>query len=308
MSLEMEKMDKEHLLHKYLNGTATPEEIITLEVDPTYSSYIKIANTAESFETPMFREEDNFNAIASKLADPSKVRPIRSLKVIYRVAAAVIILFVGYLFISGNETTISTQIAEKKEFMLPDASQVHLNSQSQISFDGNKWNQKRSLKLEGEAFFKVHKGKLFIVNTSQGFVQVLGTRFNVFSRDSLFSIKCYEGLVSVSYSDTTVQVPAGTMIEIRNQNRIEKSKIATASPNWIANESTFQNVSLSLVLEELKRQYPINLISQNIVDKNFTGSFTHKDLNVALRSICDPLQLEFTIQGEDVRLYAKKNN
>jgi len=282
----MENMDKDHLLHKYLNGTATSGEIRTLEADSAYSPYIKIASTAKSFETPLFKEKDNFNAITSKLADPSKVRPISPWKVIYRVAAAVVILFVGYLFIAGSETTISTQIAEKKEFLLPDASQVHLNSQSQISFYENKWNQKRSLKLEGEAFFKVHKGKVFSVKTSQGIVQVLGTQFNVFTRDSLFSIKCYEGQVSVSYSNTTVLVPAGTIIEIHNQNRIEKSKIVTVSPNWIANESTFQNVSLSLVLEELKRQYPINLISHNIVGKNFTGSFTHNDLNVALRSIC----------------------
>jgi len=218
----MENMDKEHLLHKYLNGTATPEEIRTLEADSAYSSYIKIANTAKSFETPLFKEKDNFNAITSKLADPPKVRPISSLKVIYRVAAAVVILFVGYLFIAGSETTISTQIAEKKEFLLPDASQVHLNSQSQISFYENKWNQKRSLKLEGEAFFKVHKGKVFSVQTSQGIVQVLGTQFNVFTRGSLFSIKCFEGQLSVSYSDTTILVPAGTMIEIHNQNRIEK--------------------------------------------------------------------------------------
>ena len=83
----MERMDKERLLHNYLNGNATPEEIRTLEADPSYSSYIKIANTAKSFEIPLFREEDNFNAISSKLADTPKVRPINSLKIFYRVAA-----------------------------------------------------------------------------------------------------------------------------------------------------------------------------------------------------------------------------
>ncbi|MEM7087907.1 MAG: FecR domain-containing protein [Bacteroidota bacterium] len=52
----------------------------------------------------------------------------------------------------------------------------------------------------------------------------------------------------------------------------------------------------------------MKLISQNMVNKKFTGSFTHNDLNVALRSICDPLQIEFTIEGEEVTLHAKKNN
>jgi len=308
ITVSIMNMDKEYLLHKYLNGTASPEEIKILSADPQYLSYLKIAKTTLGFETPSFKKEDNFETITSQIRNTPKVKQLHPRRKLMGFAAAILILLVGYLFIQGFETTITTQIAEKKDFLLPDASQVQLNSQSAISFHKKKWNQNRSLQLKGEAFFKVTKGSTFSVHTPQGVVQVLGTQFNVFSRDSLFNIKCYEGLVSVVYKDSTIQVPAGIMLDIRSKNNIKKSKIVTFTPNWIANESTFENVSLSLVLEELQRQYPIKIISQIIVNKKFTGSFTHTDLSIALRSICDPLQVNFIIKGEEVTLYAKKNN
>ena len=301
-------MKKEQLLHRYLNGTASPEEIKTLEGDAEFMSYIKIATATEGFDTPLHDKELDFNLLRSKLADPEKEKSLRPRYLFMKVAAALIILVAGYLLVQDNNTYITTEIAEKENFLLPDASQVTLNAQSEVSFNEKKWDEARTLSLEGEAFFKVKKGEKFSVETPQGVVEVLGTQFNVFTRGNRFEIKCYEGLVSVTYKDTTLQVPAGSRVEITDINNIHSSSIAAISPNWILNESTFENVSLSLVLEELKRQYPIKLTSLNMVNKKFTGSFTHNDLNVALRSICDPLQVDFTIEGEEVTLHAKKNN
>ena len=306
--MDNEQMEKEQLLHRFLNGTATPEEIKILETDAAYASYMKISKATQGFQTPAFDADWNYVKINEIRSENSKVKRLKPLQLFLKVAAAVTILFAGYLFMQDGETTIRTQIAEKQDFFLPDSSRITLNAQSEISYHKSKWNQERTLRLQGEAFFRVEKGKTFSVQTNQGVITVLGTQFNVFSRDTLLNIKCYEGLVSVNFSDTTVQIPAGTGLKIINQDRIRKSEVVNFSPNWIANESTFENVSLSLVLEELKRQYPIMITSHNIVDKKFTGSFTHTDLNVALRSICDPLQVDFTIEGEEVTLHAKKNN
>jgi len=308
MSMDNENMKREELLHKYLNGTASPEEIETLRQDDRYALYVTIADASKEFEPPAFDGQKNFIEIESKKQGVSKVRSLNPARTWLKVAAAVAILFVGFLLFQNGETTISTQVAEKQEILLPDASEVHLNAKTKISYYKNSWDSDRTLELDGEAFFKVKKGSNFSVNTTHGIVEVVGTEFNVFVRDSLFQISCYEGLVRVSYADKSLEVPAGTRIQLINQKNLRKSATVAVSPNWITNESTFENVSLSLVLEELKRQYPIKITSHTIVDKKFTGSFTHKDLNVALRSICDPLQVEFTISGEEVTLHAKKNN
>jgi len=298
----------EQLLHRYLNGTASPEEVKSLEADPEFMHYLKIAKATSEFSAPPVENEQSFERLESKLKRSRKVRTGRTRFLFTKIAAALVILIVGYYFFTSGTTTYVTDVAEKETIVLPDASEVTMNALSELSFKKKTWNEERTLSLKGEAFFKVDKGQKFSVQTPNGVVTVLGTQFNVFVRNNRLDIKCFEGLVSVSYGDTLMKVPAGTQIEIANRNNIQSSSIEAISPNWISNESTFENVSLSLVLEELQRQYPIQITAQNMVDKKFTGSFTHNNLDVALRSICDPLQVDFTIKGEEVTLHAKKNN
>ena len=71
---------------------------------------------------------------------------------------------------------------------------MKLNELSQLEYNASKWDENRSLELKGEAFFDVEKGKRFDVTTEFGNVSVLGTEFNVLSRDSIFKVSCYEGL------------------------------------------------------------------------------------------------------------------
>lgn len=301
-------MDKNYILHKYLNGEATAAEIEVLENDPEFKSYLEISKASSGFKTPAFDRESNFSKIESGMKSGGKIRKLNPLKSVLRIAAVIAIAMIGYFYVSNLDTTVKTQIAQKESFSLPDASEVTLNASSKITYNKKNWNENRSLDLDGEAYFKVEKGSTFSVNTSQGVVKVLGTQFNVFSRDNSFQIKCFEGLVSVLYDDTLVKIPAGTILKVENNKLLKQYPTAALAPSWISHESTFENAPMKMVLDELQRQYSINLTSHNtIVDKHFSGSFTHDDLQVALKSICDPLQLEFTINGEEVTIYADKN-
>ncbi|MEZ4779038.1 MAG: FecR domain-containing protein [Flavobacteriaceae bacterium] len=302
-------MDKNYILHKYLNGEATPAETDVLKTDPEFAASLKISEAAKAFETPAFNSEATFQSIQSKLSQKEvKVRPLFSAKQFMRVAAVIAIILTGYWFLDNRDTAFSTQIAQKENFLLPDASEVSLNAMSNLSYNKNDWKKERTLTLDGEAYFKVKKGSKFSVETPQGIVSVLGTQFNVFSRGNDFVIACYEGLVSVAFQDELVKVPAGNIVAIKNGVLKTQEAIADVNPSWIRNESSFKNVSVALVLEELQRYYPITITTENNLDKEFTGSFTHTDLNTALRSICDPLQLNFTIANDEVTLYAKNSN
>ncbi len=301
-------MDKNYILHKFLNGTATAEEINRLKTDSEYASYIKIAEATPGFQLPEFSADTNIEAIRGRLPLQPQVRRLNPLNIFLRVAAVVVLVVTTYLFLSNSNTNFSTEIAQRESFSLPDQSEVVLNALSEISFSEKDWDDHRDLELHGEAYFKVQKGKKFSVHTEQGVVSVLGTQFNVFARGSQFYVKCFEGLVSVAYQDTLVKVPAGTYLRVQNNQLIALETTTEGAPSWIHYESTFENASLSAVLDELQRQYPIKINNQSVVNKRFTGSFTHKDLNVALRTICEPLQLEFKIEDNEVMLYAKNSN
>ncbi|MBT8254986.1 MAG: FecR domain-containing protein [Bacteroidia bacterium] len=301
-------MNEERLLHKYLNGTANEVEINHLKANPKYAAYLNIAVASKGLTTPPFEQDKHYQAILLQKGQNPTLRKMNRAKWVIRSAAAALLLFLGYWFVTSFDTHVQTDIAQKELIRLPDGSQVHLNAKSEISYRKFNWDNERTLVLDGEAYFKVEKGSSFSVQTNRGLVQVLGTEFNVYSRHNNLLVHCYEGLVQVLLQNKTIELPAGSTLNFTAKNELEQNTTTDVSPNWIAHESTFENVSLSLVLEELQRQYPIKIISQNIVDKNFTGSFTHNNLEVALRSICDPLQFDFTIEGEDVRLYARKNN
>lgn len=301
-------MRKDYLLAKWLNKNITNEELTELKSSSEYATYIKIAEATSKLKIPSFNIDANFKAISSQIKLKDKVIRLKPMATFLKIAAVIAVLFTVYLFINSLDTTIETKIAEKQYFLLPDDSKVVLNANSTINYNKKDWKKSRELTLNGEAYFNVSKGKKFLVITQLGIVNVLGTQFNVLARDDNFYIKCYEGLVSVSFNDTIIKLSAGKKLKIENGVLIKHYKNNTSSPGWIANESSFENTTLAIVLKEFERQYPIKITTENInVNKRFSGSFTHNNLNLALKSVCDPLNLSFTINGEDVTIYAKDN-
>ncbi|WP_158548332.1 FecR family protein [Marixanthomonas ophiurae] len=301
-------MEKDYILHNYLNGTATQEEIEQLKADPEYASYIKIAKTTQGFDTPDFDEKATFKAISEKLEQQPKVKKLNPWATVLKIAAVFAVIVTGYLYVDSLGTTVSTSVAEKQNFNLPDGSEVALNANSTIEYNKNKWDNDRKLELDGEAYFKVTKGNTFTVQTRAGAVSVLGTQFNVFARDKKLQVHCYEGLVSVAFNDTLIKLPAGKNLQIKNGILVTKVQSIAKAPSWIDNESSFENATLETVLQELKRQYPIVVnLPDNVKNKRFSGSFTHNDIDLALQLICAPLNLTYTIEEDQVTIYAAKN-
>lgn len=289
-------MNKDTILHKWLNNEATPEEIEQLKADPEYASYLKIAEASSGFDIPEMDFEANLRAIAENKKAQWPIRSPKIFSIVWKVAAVLAVILVGYFYLSALNTSVETGVAQTKSIVLPDGSEVTLNARSMVSYNKNNWDVERKLSLKGEAFFRVSKGKKFTVLTAQGTVQVLGTQFNVFARDSVFDVSCFEGLVGVAFNDTLVKLPAGESLQTENGKIVTAKIIETGYPSWLSNESSFENAPLNRVVEELERQYAITVSLQNVDGyKRFTGSFAHNNLEVALQAICEPLQLQYKI-------------
>ncbi len=289
-------MRKEQLLHKWLNNEATAEELEVLKTDPEYASYLQIAQASSDFDISEMDTQTNFNAISNKIKPVRQLQKPSVFSVVWKVAAIFALLLIGYYYTTTLSTSIKTEMAQTENFTLPDGSKVALNSGSEITYTKNNWDDSRELSLDGEAYFKVAKGKKFSVKTSEGTVTVLGTQFNVVARDGFFVVACYEGLVSVAFNDKLVKLPAGQKIQIENGSLLLNETTENVAPVWLKKESSFENAPLQIVINELERQYDIkvNLGDVNL-EKRFTGTFSHKNLELALKSICEPLQLNYTI-------------
>jgi len=299
---------QENYLAKWLNNELSEEELAAFKKSDEYTSYQRIQETAGTLEAPHFDMDKAWKALQDKrFAKQPKVITLAPYKTFLRIAAVIALLLTGsYFYLSTLNESISTQYAENKEIILPDNSEVILNAASQISYSEKNWDSERNISLEGEAFFKVAKGKKFTVATELGTVAVLGTQFNVENRDGFFEVTCFEGLVSVTYNGVETKLPAGNSF-ISINGAISKSNVLKdGKPSWVNNESSFKSIPLKYVLDEFQRQHNITVQLQGIdTNQLFTGTFSNTNSDLALKSISVPLQIKFKLEGNKVLFYGE---
>lgn len=110
---------------------------------------------------------------------------------------------------------IATAIGDYQETILPDGSQVELNSNTQIEIDFTREQRKVRL-LRGEAFFAVEKdpARPFVVAAGDKYVMAVGTAFAVrlFDAKDDFEVTVTEGRVAVSdASEPVIDSAAATV-------------------------------------------------------------------------------------------------
>jgi hypothetical protein len=72
-------------------------------------------------------------------------------------------------------------------------------------------------------------------------------------------VTCYEGLVSVTYNNETVKLPAGKTFRVINKEVQDVPDSSTENPSWMQDESSFIGIPLNQVIAELERQYDIKI-------------------------------------------------
>ena len=298
----MEQQYDDTFLARWLANELTAEELQEFENSEDFAKYAQIVDTLETAELPEFDVEANFQATLDKLSNTTtssgrgkkRVIPLWS----YTAAASVILIFFAYSFFFST-TTYTTQLAEKTNFELPDGSQVDMNAGSTVSFKKSSWSDKRSLDLQGEAFFKVKKGSSFTVNTPQGNVTVLGTQFTVNARKNVYHVTCFEGKVLVvTKSKDSITLTQG-MSFLQNKNNRKEYTIQVTEPSWINEESSFNEMSIDLVIEDLERQFDITISGKEFIKPAlFTGRFSHKDAKLAVETVFLAMEIAYTMDAD----------
>jgi len=302
-------MIDEDLLKKWLNDDLTDAEKIAIIEQTDYTVNQKIIDSAQHFKASNFSRAEDFETFKTNYQKKSSVKRINWIRPLLRIASVLVIgLAIYFSFFNNNLVNEKTLASEKSTISLPDLSKVTLNADSKITYDANSWDSTRRLKLEGEAYFKVAKGETFDVVTKTGVVTVVGTEFNVKERDNYFEVKCYEGIVKVTVDSIKKQLLAGDTFRILN-NKLSQDKMQQVQPQWINNISRFKAIPLADVADELERQYNIEVKFNNTDSKRlFSGGFVHNNLNNALMSITQPMDLTFKISSSNqVLINGSKN-
>lgn len=226
--------------------------------------------------------------------------------------AAVVAVLVGFsaltfLFSKSVESLPGEQLVAE----LPDGSTVELNAGSTLKYYPLKWKFERKLQFSGEGYFEVRKGKKFEVESENGTTRVLGTSFNIYSRDTQYRVTCLTGKVEVvSKSRESVLLKPNDHVEIENGKLFMKTESKAENyVSWKNNEFFFAGRPLKEVFEEVERQYGVTIqLNPDLYKRNFASNFSKKHkVEDVLDFVCKSMQIKYVKQSENVFLIVEKS-
>jgi transmembrane sensor len=279
-------MTNDELLHKWVNGQLSAAEKKEFEQRPEYESLVALYRQTEGMSPPHLDSETMLQEI---LATPQAKTRRMAAWIPYAVAASVLLL-ATWVFWVNRPLRKNYEVArgERLEGVLPDQSTFVLNAESELRYKARNWDENRKLKLTGEAFFSVQKGSRFEVETVNGFVEVLGTEFNVLSRGQHLDVSCRSGKVRVRSSDGKVEADLlpNEALRIDGGELVEKwSQAAAEQSSWMEGVSRFRNATVASVLAELERQFDLEIDPGPIdTQAKLTGFFPHDSLDLAIQT------------------------
>jgi len=242
-------MKREVLIKKWLDNELNSQELEAFKQLEDYADLIRLSQATKQFKPENTDVNFELERLNNKLQSHKKTKT-NWVKPLLRFAAILVVGFSVFYYTNTLDTSINTQIAQKENIVLPDNSQVTINAMSTLSFNEKSWEDNRHLNLDGEAYFKVAKGKTFTVETTTGSIHVLGTEFNVKNRDNIFEVVCYEGSVRVNHLEHSQILKPGECFLILNNTTVKNLNVDGTNPFWINNESAFKSMPFTQVIAE----------------------------------------------------------
>lgn len=195
-------------------------------------------------------------------------------------------------------------------FTLPDSSSVTLAPGSTLRLQKHK--DKRLVQMTGKVYFNVrHDDRApFRVDAGSGFVKVLGTRFQVDSRDPI-SVSVVSGKVLFS----AIRFGEEALILTKGQSAVldpaasKPVEITPKHPNpaaWATGEFIYDNTPLPEVLSELSEYYDVTLVAFDAghssgESRRLSGEFSTSSLQEILNLINSALGTDIQIESQPTR-------
>lgn len=223
-------------------------------------------------------------------------------------AAAAVGIFLYLSWLTSWTDYAAYDIAQT--FTLPDSSFVTLAPGSTLRLQKHK--DKRLVQMTGKVYFNVrHDDRApFRVDAGSGFVKVLGTRFQVDSRDPI-SVSVVSGKVLFS----AIRSGEEAMILTKGQSAVldpaasKPVEITPKHPNpaaWATGEFIYDNTPLPEVLSELSEYYDVTLVAFDAghssgESRRLSGEFSTSSLQEILNLINSALGTDIQIESQPTR-------
>jgi transmembrane sensor len=229
-----------------------------------------------------------------------------------RIAAVFIFLTLSsiwlYTYLNKPQEKVLTASNAAVEATLPDGSHVTLNSGSTINYPSKFSKDKRSISLQGEAYFDVthDASHPFVISSGNVNIEVLGTSFyvNTNGPDGKVEVVLTSGKVAVYYADKPDQKVILTPGERIDFPKVEADVTKTVNTDenymaWKTKKMIFSDQPLSLIVTQLNKVYhsDITISQSGIADCRMTATFDNQELDAVMNVIQATLDVEIHKKG-----------
>jgi hypothetical protein len=186
---------------------------------------------------------------------------VTSFRLVSSVAAAILLGFVAFKFISQDDSIILKSDAIALTYNLPDQSKVTVFPHSSISYNKSEFLKSRDVNLDGKALFEVEKSlSPFTVQFNGSEVSVLGTTFLV----SPHEVKVLEGKVKLTINNNE------KILSDRQQIILDDESLTITEASFESEvytpEMSYDNEPLSRVLSDIEVKFDIKFLNQSKLD------------------------------------------
>lgn len=260
--------------------------------------------------------------LANRKKETQTEKAVNKRRIGRRRAVAIAAISVGILFgigitgmkIAGKlsqDFAVMTQSGERAKVILPDGTNVWLNTDSKIDYHTSLFSSKRKVNLSGEAYFEVTKDKHspFIVNSKDIYTEVLGTKFNIRANpdDEWVTTTLLEGSVLVTAAGiNNVKMKPEQQLKVNTRTRKAQLSACPGADDyigWVQGKLHFKEATLKEIADVLAKYYKVNITftDEKLQEQKFTCDF---DLSDSIHQIFSLLSLtnkfDYQISNKDI--------
>ncbi|WP_291856413.1 FecR family protein [Marinilabilia sp.] len=241
----------------------------------------------------------------------------------WKIAAAIAVLISlgslvsDFLYVfDSTRVELVADSGQRTEAVLPDGSNVWLNNSTRLVYE-HRFGRKRSIQLEGEAYFEVEKdvSSPFLVETGGLEVKVTGTRFNVknYSTDHTVEVALSEGSVNVKSSEgERVQMKPGEvlLLDKRTLKMIKKNGQVKDNFAWRDGVMVFKDEAFENLITRLERWYDIKIDYEpgDFKGIHYSGTIRNLRLDQVFEFVNLTVPIEVEMKSNHIVLHKEKKS
>ena len=326
-------------IKKYLTGKGTGDDhrqlLDWIREDDHLKDFYEIRNAWESdiFQSEMPADsQKSWSSLQNQLLIATQRKLQKSTRYLRFFKYAAVLIFAVFIATDGarligvgagidqlHYSTVKADAGQIANVILPDQTEVWLNSGSYIRYNNEFASSNREIELVGEAYFNVTKNATLplLVSGSPIQVKVLGTKFNVsaYPEDHSFNVILEEGkveLISDRYKNFREEIKPNYLAVFNKESKqldIRKVNVEHYT-SWKNGMVNIYNLPLEKVVIKLSKRYNQQFeIDEEVKQLRYTYTIKNEPLSDILNLMETITPIEVIQKGDVIRLkYNRQKN